>query len=87
MTPDVQFKYGWADTSYTHHQQEPYYADLCKKVDEAWKDYMRLCDFYPLPYEALGEQLDECRQLEAKKSRAYDAIQRGDDPESEEIPF
>ena len=87
MTPEVQFKYGYPDTCYTNHQRPTFYADLCAETEEAWKDYMRLTDFEPLPYEALGEQLDKCRQLESRKDKAYHAWMNGDDPESEEIPF
>ena len=81
------FKFGYEATSYTHHQKPHFYAELCDKLEDAWKEYDMLTDYSPIPYLALEEKLDECRSLEARKHRAYEAMVQGLDPEAEEIPF
>lgn len=79
--------YTWADLKPTHRRSPDFYTDICTQVEEAWAEYIFLTDIEPLPHADLEIQLQKCRDLERRKTRAYNAMIKGKDPEGEEIPF
>lgn len=79
--------YTWADLKPTHRIYPDFWTDICAQVEEAWAEYQLLTDIEPLPHMELELQLTKCRDLERRKDRAWKAMQEGNDPETDDVPF